>query len=93
MIVDIKDPDEWRRQNPTEKSVLVLHHHPEAIARWDFNALDPEKDKERWIHTKLPGAYNGYGDFVFYDKAGNCHTCYNEKLYKMLIRTHEIWKR
>ena len=85
MIVDIKDLEEWRKQNPNEKSVLL--RHGDSVARWNFGAK-----KQNEFFPRL-GQYTCDGDFVFYDKDGNRHTCFNEMKSKMILNNHELWKK
>lgn len=90
MIVDVKDLEAWRKQNPDEKSVLVKHC--DAVARWDFGVINPDDTENNWRLRSL-GAYTGDGKFVFYDQDGNRHTRYNEMQSKMMLNTHELWKQ
>ena len=85
MIVDVKDLEAWRKLNPNEKTVLVKHY--DSVARWDFGA----KRQDEWFPRM--GQYTADGKFVFYDKDGNRHTCYNEMQSKMMLNTHELWKQ
>ena len=87
MIVKYEDLEEWRKQNPDAKQVLVKHS--DGVALWDFAAMKPESVTMLW---KL-GQYTFDGHFVFYDKDGNRHKVFNEKTSKMIIGTHELWKR
>lgn len=86
MIVDIKDLEVWRKQNPDAKSVLVKH--TDAVAMWVFGVVNPA---ELTFAQKL-GAYMADGTFVFYDSEGNKHYVYKEIQSKMMINAHELWK-
>lgn len=72
--VYINDLQEWRKNNPDVKSVIV-DHGPFGLAIYRFNYVDPQ-EIPGWAHF---GAYDAFGNFHFIDDEGTYHKCLTQR--------------
>lgn len=72
--VHIDNLQEWRKNNPDVKSVIV-DHKPFGLVIYTFNYIDPQ-EIPGWAQL---GAYDCFGNFHFIDDEGTYHKCLTQK--------------
>lgn len=84
-LIDFENLDEWRKQNPDIKHVMV-RHRGYGLVKYTFNYKNPE---DITITDSL-GMYDAWGNLHFVDSEGTRHICYKNKNYNLRTMT---WNR